>query len=257
MSLWPLFGPMSTPRHPMIIQTPPPPRSLRSRAIEIRDLVQVGELSRVVACADAAQLARPSASTIACLSKLHPPPQTQTPCPRVDILPPPLAPPTHPLSNSLIEQIMTHKLPFSSAADHAGWRYEHFMWTFQLDAGRARHPRAIDTLDVSAAFVPGRGALALMAFIRDAFQGGIPSAVRPWFFGGRLIALKKDGDSPSSRRLRPAIAIGSVIGRLISKCAAAAASFRFQRLFQPPTACSCASRPRHQTDGAPWPSHVY
>ena len=78
------------------------------------------------------------------------------------------------------------------------------MWVFQLDAERAnRHSRAIDTLDVSAAFVPGRGALALMALIRDAFQGGIPPAVRPWFLGGRLIALKKDGDSPSSRRLRP------------------------------------------------------
>ena len=166
----------------------PPPRSLRSRALEVRDLVRVGELSRAVARADAAQLARPSASTIACLSKLHPSPQTQTPCPRVDILPPPLAPPIHPLSNSLIEQIMTHKLPFSPAADqHAGWRYEHFMWPFQLDAGRARHPRAIDSLDVSAAFTPGRGALALMALIRDVFQGGIPPAVRPWFLGGRLI----------------------------------------------------------------------
>ena len=93
---------------------PPPPRSIRIRALEIRDLVRVGELSRAVARADAAQLARPSASTIACLSKLHPPPQTQIPCPRVDILPPSLALPTHPLSNSLVEQIMTHKLPFSS-----------------------------------------------------------------------------------------------------------------------------------------------
>ena len=136
--------PQEHPRHPITIQTPHPPlRSLRSRALEIRDLVRVGELSRAVARADAAQLARPSASTSACLSKLHPSPQTQTPCPRVDILPPLLAPPTHSLSNSLVEQIMTHKLPFSSAADHAGWRYEHFMWTFQLDAGRARHPRAI------------------------------------------------------------------------------------------------------------------
>ena len=128
---------------------------------------------------------------------------------------------------------MNHKLPSSSAADHAGWRYEHFMWVFQLDAGRVRHPRAIDTLDVSAAFVPGRGALALVAFIRDAFQGGIPPVVRPWFLGGRLIALKKDGDSPASRRLRP-IAIGSVIGRLISKCAAAAAFLRFSASFNHP-----------------------
>ena len=94
-----------------VTDPPPPPRSLRSRALEIRDLVRVGELSRAVARADAAALARPSASTIACLSKLHPPPPTQTPCPRVDILPPPLAPPTHPLCNSLIEHIMNHKLP--------------------------------------------------------------------------------------------------------------------------------------------------
>ena len=119
MSLWPLFGHRSTPRHPMIIQNPPPPRSIRIRALEIRDLVRVGELSRAVARAEAAQLARPSASTISCLSKLHPPPQTQIPCPRVDILPPSLALPTHPLSNSLIEQIMTHKLPFSSRPQHS------------------------------------------------------------------------------------------------------------------------------------------
>ena len=45
--------------------------------------------------------------------------------------------------------------------------------------------------------------------------------------------MKKDGDSPSSRRLRP-IAIGSVIGRLISKCAAAAASLRFSASFNHP-----------------------
>ena len=69
------------------------------------------------------------------------------------------------------------------------------MWTFQLDARRARHPRAIDPLDVSAAFMPGRGALALMALISDAFQGDIPPAVRPWVLGGRLIALKKDDET--------------------------------------------------------------
>ena len=99
-------------------------------------------------------------------------------------------------------------LSFNYICPHAEWRYEHFIWTFQLDAGtrergRARHPRAIDSLiDVSATFIPGRAALALVALIRDVFQGGIPPVVRPWIFGGRLIALKNDRDGPSSRRFR-------------------------------------------------------
>ena len=81
--------------------------------------------------------------------------------------------------------------------------------------------------------------------------------MRPWFLGGRLIALRKDGDTPSLRKLRP-IAIGSGMGCLVSKwkCAADAASVRFQRLCQPPTARSCASRPRQQADGSPWPCQV-
>merc|ERR1712070_1251609 len=54
------------------------------------------------------------------------------------------------------------------------------------------------------------------------------------------------------------IAIGSGMGCLVSKwkCAADAASVRFQRLCQPPTARSCASRPRQQADGSPWPCQV-
>jgi len=43
-------------------------------------------------------------------------------------------------------ETMLRRLPFSSAADHGGWRYEHFMWAFQLDAGRAKHAKAISIL---------------------------------------------------------------------------------------------------------------
>ena len=83
----------------------------------------------------------------------------------------------------------------------------------------------------------------MIALIRFAFQGGIPPSCRTWFLGGRLIALRKEGDNPSHRRLRP-IAIGSVLGRVVSKCAAAGSAVRFSTLFQPPTAQSCSSRPR-------------
>ena len=70
-----MLAPIRPHEHPETAHTdtdppPPPNRSLRSRALEVRDLVRVGELSRGVARADAAQLARPSASTIACLTKL-------------------------------------------------------------------------------------------------------------------------------------------------------------------------------------------
>ena len=94
-----------------------------------------------------------------------------------------------------------------------------------------------------------------MALVRFAFNGGIPPACRPWFLGGRLVALRKDGDSPALRKIRP-IAIGSVLGRVVSKCAAAGSTVRFAALFQPPTPQSCASRPWTQTDGSPWPVQV-
>ena len=95
-----------------------------------------------------------------------------------------------------------------------------------------------------------------MALVRFAFNGGIPPACRPWFLGGRLIALRKDGDSPALRKIRPSIAIGSLLGRVVSKCAAAGSTVRFAALFQPPTPQSCASRPWTQTDGSPWPVQV-
>ena len=95
----------------------------------------------------------------------------------------------------------------------------------------------------------------MIALIRFAFNGGIPPPCRSWFLGGRLIALRKEGDTPSLRRLRPS-AIGSVLGRVVSKCAAVGSAVRFSTLFQPATSESCSSRPRTQTDGSPWPVQV-
>ena len=92
------------------LDPPPPTRSLRSRALEVRDLVRVGELSRAVTRADAAQLANHSASTISSLAQLHPdaPHPSDTPAPRTDILPPPLAlkPPATPLCDPLIISLL-------------------------------------------------------------------------------------------------------------------------------------------------------
>jgi hypothetical protein len=240
------------------LDPPPPTRSLRSRALEVRNLVRLGELSRAVTRADAAQLANHSASTISSLAHLHPDAPahpSDTPAPRTDILPPPLKPPATPLYDPLIISTMLKKLPLSSAADHGRWRYEHLKWAFSLDSGRSRPSDAQDSLDVASSFVAGRGARAMIALVRFAFNGGIPPPCRSWFLGGRLIALRKEGDTPSLRRLRP-IAIGSVLGRVVSKCAAVGSAVRFSTLFQPPTSESCSSRPRTQTDGSPWPVQV-
>ena len=92
---------------------------LRSRALDVRDLVRVGKLSRAVTRADAARLATPSPSTISTLVQLHPNIiYTQTPdtssTPRIDIVPPPLNPPANPLCDLLIVQIMLKKLPLST-----------------------------------------------------------------------------------------------------------------------------------------------
>ena len=71
------------------------------------------------------------------------------------------------------------------------------MWAFSLDYyGRSQHSDALDSLDVVASFVAGREALAVIGLIRFAFNGGIPLPCRAWFLGGRLIALRKDGDTP-------------------------------------------------------------
>ena len=41
------------------------------------------------------------------------------------------------------------------------------------------------------------GGDALFNLASTIFDGHIPASVRPWFLGGRLIALSKDGDDPS------------------------------------------------------------
>ena len=154
---------------------------------------------------DAAQLANHSASTISSLAQLHPdaPHPSDTPAPRTDILPPPLKPPATPLCDPLIITTMLTKLPLSSAADHGGWRYEHLKWAFSLDSGRDR-PSAdaqdsLVLLDPASSFVGGRGARAMIALIRFAVNGGIPPSCRRWCLGGRLIDLRKEGDTPSHR----------------------------------------------------------
>merc|ERR1711969_487045 len=85
----------------------------------------------------------------------------------------------------------------------------------------------------------------------------MPASVRPWFLGGRLIALRKEGDLPDAvppkRRLRP-IAIGSVLCRAISMVAAHQYRSRFAAYLQPPP--PGAPGPRTQPDGAPWPAQV-
>ena len=152
---------------------------------------------------------------------------------------------------------MLKKLPLPSATDYGRWRYEHLRWAFSLDSGRSRHSDAHDSLDVVASFVAGRGALAVIALIRFAFNKGIPPLCRAWFLGGRLIALRNEGDTPSLRKLRPILAIGALLGRIVSMCAAVGSAVRFSALKQHPTAESCSSRPRTQTDGSPWPVQVY
>ena len=93
--------------------SPPPTRSLRSRALEVRDLVRLGELSRAVTRADAALLATPSPSTISALTQLHPQPahSTDTSAVRTDIVSPPLRPPANPLCDSLIILILLKNSP--------------------------------------------------------------------------------------------------------------------------------------------------
>ena len=90
-----------------------PTRSLRSRALEVRDLVRLDELSRAVTRADAALLATPSPSTISALTQLHPQPahSTDTSAVRTDIVSPPLRPPANPLCDSLIILILLKNSP--------------------------------------------------------------------------------------------------------------------------------------------------
>ena len=190
------------------------------------------------------------------------------PCPLSSFSPPPDAPPPE-LSRDIFDEVCSRRLPRRSAADHAGWRYEHIVWVYRylssptppstspFDpppglAGDTASPS--DPPRPSRGFTPGRGADALWRVVQLFYRGGIPESVRPWFLGGRLVALRKDGDSPSSRKIRP-IAIGSVIGRVVSMIAAAEHREEFTAFLQPPSSPS-DPRPPSQPGGAPWPVQV-
>jgi hypothetical protein len=145
------------------------------------------------------------------------------------------------------------KLPKLSAADHGGWRYEYLSSAYRfLSTTRPDAPPG-----APSSFIPGRGADALFNLASTIFDGHIPASVRPWFLGGRLIALSKDGDDPSldetKRKLRP-IAIGSTLGRAVSMVAARQYKDRFAAYLQPPPPGS--SNPPTQPNGAPWPAQV-
>jgi hypothetical protein len=123
----------------------------------------------------------------------------------------PTAPPLEPLARSTFHDVWFRKLPKLSAADHSGWRYEYLSSAYRfLSTTRADAPPG-----APSSFIPGRGADALFNLSSFIFDGNIPESVRPWFLGGRLIALSKEGDDPSlqadKRKLRP-IAIGSTLG---------------------------------------------
>ena len=100
-----------------------------------------------------------------------------------------------------------------SAADAAGHRWEHL-----------------------AAVVETGGADALYALCDELFRGTAiaRSAGMTWIFGGRLIALRKPGDSPERRRLRP-IGMGTILLRLIGSCAARQFAPTFGAQFDPAT----------------------
>jgi hypothetical protein len=210
-----------------------------------------------MARADALALAEPVASTIAALRALHPPDDHALGA-AAHNLPPlqtlaPTAPPLEPLARSAFHDVLFRKLPKLSAADHSGWCYEYLSSAYRfLSTTRADAPPV-----APSSFIPGRGADALFNLSSFIFDGNIPESVRPWFLGGRLITLSKDGDDPSleadKRKLRP-IAIGSTLGRAISMVAAKQFKERFAAYLQPPPPGS--SLPPTQPDGSPWPVQV-
>ena len=232
---------------------------------DVLALIHAGELSRAVARSQAVELAQPVSSTLAARAALHPPDDHSLDpgalrfdtCPLDELAPPPTIPgiPSDGLSHDAIHEVLFRRLPRCSAADHAGWRYEYLSWTYRhLSTARPDAPPGSPH-----AFVPGRGAVALTDLLRLFFSGGIPTSVRPWFLGGRLIALTKEGDDPSSddiarRRLRP-IAIGSTIGRAVSMVAAFHFRPRFASFLQPPPP-GFSGAARCQPCGAPWPAQV-
>ena len=90
---------------------------------------------------------------------------------------------------------------------------------------------ATAAIDVIESFIAGRGAPAIYPLITNSFMGGVSQVVRQWLLGGRLIALRNDGDTPTDRRIRPvAVAVGSVVSRVVSKCASTASAAKFHEL---------------------------
>ena len=88
---------------------------------------------------------------------------------------------------------------------------------------------ATAAIDVIESFIAGHGAPAIYPLITNSFTGGVSQVVRQWLLGGRLIALRNDGDTPTDRRIRP-VAVGSVVSRVVSKCASTASAAKFHEL---------------------------
>ena len=256
--------------HPLTTQ-----RSTQRLAQDVRELIWAGEFSRALSRADSAELAAATESTIAALQSLHPEDDhalsSHAPQPDLSSAFPPSASasPSPSLDRDLFHETVLRRLPRRSAADHAGWRYEHIGWMYRyLSSYHATSPSPPTsdsppppTPDGSTpgspslrTFHPGRGADALWGLVELLYAGGLPPAVRPWFLGGRLIALRKEGDSPSSRKVRP-IAIGSVLARVVSMIAARQFHPQFAAQLQPPLPDE-PDRPRTQPDGSPWPIQI-
>ena len=97
-----------------------------------------------------------------------------------------------------------------------------------------------------------------MTLIRFAFNRGIPPPCRAWFLEGALSHSARMGIPPpsaSSDRYSYRLGVGP---HSVQVCCGwcAGSAVRFLALFQPPTAESCSSRPRTQTDNgwvAAWP----
>ena len=77
----------------------------------------------------------------------------------------------------------SRRLPRRSAADHAGWRYEHIGWIFRYMSTRvppsgSPFPSSSPPPGPSTdSYRPGRGAEALWAAVQQFYSGGIPATV--------------------------------------------------------------------------------
>ncbi len=103
-------------------------RSRHRLAVDVRELVRVGEFSRALARADSAELAAATQTTIDALAALHPPDDhalsshAPPPPPLSTLEPDPAAVREHQLDRTVFHDIFFRQLPRASAADHAGWR---------------------------------------------------------------------------------------------------------------------------------------